>query len=383
MEESPAPEVSVFQTKYNEFIEDLLGALPEYTTQILAAKSLDSATRLSRFQEEIKVNNTLSNETAAGQTNPGRILPGLDIADVVWASLSENTRKAIWEYVRILSMCSFLETGFSDGGKPAEWMENAMADIKKNLENIDFEKLSSKFVSFFQTLRPDDAAKSAGAEGGENAPPAGFEKLFESGFPKIPERFLKGNIAKLAQEIVKDITPEDLGITPEMIADCEKNPSRAFDVLLQVFTKNPASIQKTIQRIGKKLQQKFMSGALRTQDIAREAEELMKEFSDNSSFVDMMGNLKSAFGFEDLDLARQAGREGSARLSMVKERLKKKASEKEAKKAATQATLNATSAAAIAQSEAIAQLLLSEETNTVVPSKKDEKKKTQGGGGKK
>jgi hypothetical protein len=387
MEESAAPEVSVFQTKYDEFIEDLLGALPEYTTQILSAKSLDNATRLSRFQEEIKVNNTLSNETAAGQTNPGRILPGVDITDSIWASLSENTRKAIWEYVRILSMCSFLETGFSDGGKPAEWMENAMADIKKNLENIDFEKLSSKFVSFFQTLRPDDGAKSnstGGGEGGENASPAGFEKLFESGFPKIPERFLKGNIAKLAQEIVKDITPEDLGITPDMIADCEKNPSRAFDVLLQVFTKNPAIIQKTIQKIGKRLQQKFMSGALRTQDIAREAEELMKEFSDNSSFVDMMGNLKSAFGFEDLDLARQAGREGSARLSMVKERLKKKASEKEAKKAAaTQATLNASSAAAIAQSEAIAQLLLSEETNRVVSSKKDDKKKIQGSGGKK
>ena len=59
MEESNAPEISVFQTKYNEFAEDLLGALPEYTLQITAAKSLSDTVRLSRFQEEVKVGNTL------------------------------------------------------------------------------------------------------------------------------------------------------------------------------------------------------------------------------------------------------------------------------------------------------------------------------------
>ena len=42
-------------------------------------------------------------------------------------------------------------------------------------------------------------------------------------------------MAKLAQEIVKDITPEDLGISTEMVDECEKNPSRAFDILFKVF----------------------------------------------------------------------------------------------------------------------------------------------------
>jgi hypothetical protein len=64
-------------------------------------------------------------------------------------------------------------------------------------------------------------------------------------------------MAKLAQEIVKDITPEELGISPEMIAECEKTPSRAFDILFQVFTNNPTIIQKTVQKIGKRLQQKI------------------------------------------------------------------------------------------------------------------------------
>jgi hypothetical protein len=38
----------------------------------------------------------------------------------------------------------------------------------------------------------------------------------------------------------------------------------------------------------------------------------------------MMEGLKSAFGMEDMDVARAAGRESSARLSMVRDRLRKK-----------------------------------------------------------
>ena len=374
MEESSATEVSVFQTKYNEFVEDLLGALPEYTVQIQAAKALDDATRLTRFQESVKVGNTLGGDANEFNNNPGTVLPGVEISNNVWATLSENTRKAIWEYVRILSICGFMEAGFSEGSKPS-WMDDAMKDMKEKLEGVDFQNIIKKFMTFF---KPGEGA----AEGGEAKPdglPAGFEKLFENGFPKIPEKFLKGHMARLAQEIVKDITPEDLGISKEMIEECEKNPSRAFDVLFQVFGSNPGNIQKVVQKIGKRLQQKIMSGAIRPQEIAREAEELMKEFADNSSFVDMKDGIKGAFGFQDMDLARQAGREGSARLSMVKERLKKKASEKEAKKAAATGSLVPVTAASLADAEAAMAALLREESNT----KKPENKKMPGKGGKK
>jgi hypothetical protein len=214
--------------------------------------------------------------------------------------------------------------------------------------------------------------------------------MFEGGFPKIPEKFLKGHMAKLAQEIVKDITPEELGISPEMMAECEKNPSRAFDILFQVFTNNPTIIQKTVQRIGKRLQQKIASGAIRPQEIAREAEELMKEFASNPSFVEMMEGIKSAFGFEDMGLARAAGRESSARLAMVKERLRKKAADKgAANKPSSQQGVADT-----AQAEAAMAALLREEalrpssgasgganssgaTNSV---KKSQKKKPAGNG---
>jgi hypothetical protein len=316
-----AAEPSVFQTKYNEFVSDLLGALPEYTAAIQDASQLDSAARISQFQEEVKVANTLGSEDDM-KRNPGTILPGVTIADSVWKTLSDASKRAIWEHVRVLSICCFMEAGFGSGDQKPAWMEEAMDEMKKKLESVDFASIIKKFMNFFQ---PSDGS-NAGASAGPDIP--GLKGIFENGFPTLPERFLKGHMARLAQEIVKEITPDDLGITPEMIKECEKDPSRAFNILISTFSDNPGIIQKTIGKIGNRLQKKVQSGAINPHEIAREAEELMKEFAGNSSFVDVLGGIKSAFGFEDIDAARSVGREGSARLAMARDRLRKKLEKK-------------------------------------------------------
>jgi hypothetical protein len=228
---------------------------------------------------------------------PGIVLPGVTIPDDAWESVSSATKKAVYDYLSILDLASIYSSGAGGAGFSKEWAENIMKDWRSRMDKVDFESLSDKFKTIF---------------GGDGA------------LPKLPEKFLKGQLAKLAEEIVRDIKPEDLGLTPEVMAECEKSPSRAFDLLVQLFTKNPDKIQGMIKRIGKRLQQKVQSGAIRPQEIAKEAEELMKEFAGNADLVGMMESLKGAFGFEDMDMARQAGREGSARLSAVRERLKKK-----------------------------------------------------------
>jgi hypothetical protein len=305
----------IFQTKYDEYAEDLLETFPEYEAQIRTAIALDEKDRLTRWQTEIK--------TTDGK-NPGTVLPGVIIPDSVWASLSDATRSAIQEYIRLLSMCCFFELGIDISGaantqQQQKWMEDAMNEWKEKLGKVDFESLMGKFSSFFKT----DASGAS-----------------TSAFPKLPEKFLKGQIAKLAEEIVRDIKPEDLGLTPEVMEECEKSPSRAFDILIQLFTKNPAIIQKTIQRIGKRLQQKVQSGAIRPQEIAKEAEELMKEFASNTEFGDLLGSLKGMFGGggddDDFDFggAASAAAGSNARLAAVKERLRRKAAAKASASAA-------------------------------------------------
>ena len=325
---------SVFQKKYDEFVDDLMGALPEYAPLIAKAKALPYNVRLERFQAEIKFNNTMSGGSAEEfQHNPNTVLPGVVISNLVWETLSDTTKKAIWEYVRILSICCFMEAGFGQDDKP-QWMNDAMSaameDMQKKLESVDFQSLIAKLMNM---MKPDSADATgtedkAGTDSSTGIP--NLDNMFKGGFPKLPERFLKGHMARLAQEMVKDITPEDLGISPEMMKACEKDPSRSIQLLFSTFTNNPGAIQQLIGKIGKRLQQKVMSGAINPQEIAREAEELIKEFSENSSFVDMMSGIKSAFGFEDMDLARKAGKEGSARLAAARDRLRKKLEKKKA-----------------------------------------------------
>ena len=314
-----AQELPLFHQKYNDFVNDLLGALPEYQSQIAAAAALNLNERLEQFKV-IKV----SLDSSADK-NPGLILPGVLVADDVWVSLSEQTRKAIWEHLRILSMCYFMETGFDDTDgkedKPS-WMDDAMNDMKNKLNTDEFQDLIKKFMEFFKNRDGDDD------EDDKKPKMPNFESFFGGDMPKMPERFLNGHLMKLAQEIVKDIKPEDLGLDPEVMADCEKDPSRAFSLLFATFKNNPEVIQKVIAKIGKRLQQKVKSGAIKVEEIAREAEELLKDFSDNPAFVTMMEQIKKAFGFEDMASAKKAGKEGSARMAMVRDRLRKKLDKK-------------------------------------------------------
>jgi hypothetical protein len=103
-------------------------------------------------------------------------------------------------------------------------------------------------------------------------------------------------------------------------------------------------------------------GEIRPQEIVAEAEEMMKTFSDNPAFVEMMESFRSMFGMEDMGMARQAGREGSARLAMVKERLKRKMEAKKGAAAAAAPVASSDSYAAAARAEAE---LLASEANTI------------------
>ena len=113
-------------------------------------------------------------------------------------------------------------------------------------------------------------------------------------------------------------------VSKEDLEECEKNPAKSFEILMKISSRDPTMIQKALQKISKRLQEKIQKGQIRPQELAAEAEELMKEFQTNPAFVEIMETFRSAFNVEDPDLARATGNEGSARLSLIKERLKKK-----------------------------------------------------------
>jgi hypothetical protein len=103
--------------------------------------------------------------------------------------------------------------------------------------------------------------------------------------------------------------------------------------------RNPEKLQNAMKRIMKRLQDKFQKGEFKPQEIAAEAEEMMNEFSENPAVVEMMNSMRKAFSFEgDMDGARAAGQEKSAKLHVAQERMRKElARRKEAAAAAAAA----------------------------------------------
>ena len=284
---------TTFQSKYEEFCNDLLEVCPELKDAIDAARALSKEQRVSQYKNEV-LKETLKAENHT-------VLPGVTISNTIWESLSKNSQKAIKEYNSILNLCVIYESG-DVNGIPQEWVDNMMREWRTRMEGMDFNKMSSKFFDLF-------------GKAGDSLPP-------------LPEKFLKGQMAKLAEDLVKEFNPEDFGFSEEDVEACEKDPSRAFEILMKVSSRNPDLIQKAVQKIGKKLQHKVQTGQFKPQDLAREAEELIAEFQNNPAFVDILESFRSMFNYEDMDLARKTGNEGSARLSLVKQRLKKKLEEK-------------------------------------------------------
>lgn len=296
------PSLDVFDSKYTEFCNDLEGAVPEFKAQILKAKALSPADRKAQFHAQVLPSCSPSRDSAQGPTS---VLPGVPMPQAVWASLSEKSKKAIQEYLTLLSFTLLMESGIPQGGESqwtAEWAKKMMDDMKQKMESVDFKSMAEKFQNIFGSFTAD----------------------VSGGIPPLPEKFLKGQIAKLAEEMLKELSFADFGISEATMQEANKDPSQAFQLIMDVFMRNPQMLQTIIAKMTQKLQAKVQSGSLRPKELVAEAEELMKTFSENPQFVELMESFRQAFGFEDQEQARAAGRDGEGRLSLVQQRLRKK-----------------------------------------------------------
>ena len=337
--EQPSASIrEVFQKNYMDFAASLLDGFPELEAAIGAAVELSEQERWSRFQAEVLPG--MADVQGRGKM-PSVMLPGVTLPAGEWEKLSPNNRKAILEFMGLLCSCILFETPDSAGtggswSGASKWFDSMMGNWKDKMAGFDFKGMTEKFGKIFG--------------------------IGEGGIPDLPKKFLKGHIAKLAEELMAEFKPEDFGLDPELMKECEANPAKAFDILMKVYMSNPANLQSMIAKVGNRLKAKFANGQLRPEQIVAEAEELMKTFQDNPEFTSLMESFKSTFGFEDMEMAQSVGREDKARLNLVKERLRKK---NEAKKAAAAAagpvTNNVVSAEATANAQRMAAILLEEE----------------------
>jgi hypothetical protein len=293
--------MDTFDKKYAEFCDDLMGACPEYSTDIQVAKDLSPAERVRMYMAEV-----LKKKARSATANPGCVLPNVLIKEAVWEALSATSKKAILDYLRLLDITVCLSMDASDAaGVSQEWVDEIMKGLRGRMDRGEFKDLSDKFMNMF------------GSQG--------------SALPPLPEKFLKGKLAKLAEDMVREFKPEDFGMSAEDIKACETDPTRAFEILMSASTQNPENLKGVMMKVAKKLQNKIQSGELKPQDLASEAEELMKEFQANPAFVEMLDGFRKSFSFEEPEAARSAGRDGEGRLATARARLRKKLEQRKKK----------------------------------------------------
>lgn len=297
---SAPPVEAIFQAKYEEFAAALKETFPELTDAVDAALQLSMDQRQARYKAEVLP--TGGRPARPSAECPGPVLPGVVLTPALWESVSETTKGTVGQYLALLSF-SFVMAEGVDGldmnmGAFKEWADKFMGEWRNKIGRTDFDSFAKKLTEMF------------GADG--------------SRLPPFPERLRTGRLAKLAEEIVAELRPEEFGLDPETIARCEADPSQAFEIIMNMTMRNPEKLQGAMKRIVKRLQEKFQQGSFKPQELVAEAEEMMKEFSENPAFVELMETMRSTFGFEDMEMARASGNEGSARLALVRNRLKKK-----------------------------------------------------------
>jgi hypothetical protein len=315
----------IFDSKFVEFAKDLKASCPELEDKINAALALSSEERMSEFKKQVLVD---CSPKRNAELCPSFVLPGVKMTEEIWSSLSTASKKAIQEYMTLLSFVFLIDSGSSgDINGPewtSEWARTMMDDMKDKMKNVDFAGISEKIASLF-------GAAGAGIPGMAGMPGMPGMPGLPSGFPQLPEKFLKGQIAKLAEDIVKELKVEDFGIDPAVMESSGNDPTKALGLIMEALRKNPMALKTTIERLTKKIQSKIQSGALRPNELVAEAEELMKTFSENPQFVTLMESFRQSFGAFDPEMSRKTNREAENRLNIVRERLRKKLAAKNKK----------------------------------------------------
>ena len=294
-----APLDSIFQAKFEEFASSLTDAFPELADNIKACLTASPKDREALYKQLVMPMG--GNPKRDPSKFPGMVLPGVYLNDDMWTPCSDRTKKAINQFLSVLTFSLVMKDGNSEefsGDAFKTWADTFMNQWRSKMDRTDFDSFTKRFTDLF-------------GSGGDRLPP-------------FPEKLRRGKLVKLAEEIVKELKPEELGIDADTVKQCEADPSKAFEVIMNSTMRNPEKLQGAMKRIVKRLQDKFQRGEFKPQELAAEAEEMMKEFSENPAFVEMMDAMRKMFSFSDMESAKAAGQEPTARMNIVKERLRRK-----------------------------------------------------------
>jgi hypothetical protein len=325
-EEAMAAAPSAFAKTLKGFCDELRLTFPELGTAIDRAAVVSAAQYWRMWQKNLDI---LLEKNADGlfEAKSGFLIGAVRMTPALWGEISENTQKAIWRYLRTLTLEAAMEISMES--LTPEQMQ-ALMDIMtaERLDAGGAEAEAAQKELFEETMGHLNPLmdRLKGMMGGFMD---GVD-LKDIPLPEIPEHLKRGKIARLAEQLAKQFKPEEFGIDPTMLEG--DNVEEVLKRLAELYKRDPTMIMAGAKRMADKIKQQVMGGSLKREDLLAEAKEFVALFKEHPLFKEAIAKFEGLMGEGGLaSMFSGGGGGGSDRLRATQERLRKKL---EARKAA-------------------------------------------------
>jgi hypothetical protein len=319
---------SAYAKTLKSFCDELRLTFPELTTVTDRAALVSAAQYWHMWHKHLDILLEKNTDGLFGAKS-GFLIGAVRMTPALWGEISENTQKAIWRYLRTLTLEAVIETPTVMEGLAPEQMQ-ALMDIMtaERLEAGGDEAEAAQKELFEETMGHLNPLmeKLKGMMGGFMD---GVD-LKDIPMPEIPEHLKRGKIARLAEQLAKQFKPEEFGIDPAMLEG--DNVEDVLKRLAEIYNRDPTMIMAGAKRMAEKIKQQVLGGSLKREELLAEAKEFVALFKEHPLFKEAIAKFEGLLGENGLaSMFNGSGNAPSERLRATQERLRKKL---EARKAA-------------------------------------------------
>jgi hypothetical protein len=253
----------------------------------------------------------------------GFILGPVRLTEDLWGELSENTRGAIWKYLRTLALEAAMEVSTDSVPTEAYQVLNDILTAERlEAGGADAEAATSELLEESMAhLRPlmDRMRGFLGSMGLDASGVADVP------LPEIPEHLRRGKIAQMAEQMAKQFRPEEFGIDPALLAG--DNVEEILKRLAELYQRDPTLLLAGAKRVAERIKTQILGGSLNREELLAEANEFVALFKEHPLFkeaIEKFQSLTSGGGLAGLFGGEADTGAPSERRRAVQERLRRK-----------------------------------------------------------
>jgi hypothetical protein len=315
------------------FCNELRLTFPELTPQIDRADTVTASQFWAMWNSDMPI--LLQRDVGnLFEKRRGLLLGAVQMTPALWGELSETTQGVIWQYLRTM-MLEVVMTMNLDSMDTTIMQQLSGIITEERLLSGGAEADAEKTEMFDQLKPLMDRMK--GMLGGFMDMSGNFAGTFAAdfagaSFPEIPEKLKKGKIAKLAEEMAKEIDLTEFGLDPAMLKT--DNIEDIAKALYEIYKRDPGVLMSGAKRMADKIKAKLAGGSINREELLAEAREFVALFKDHPLFKEGIAKFEGLMGAGGM--AEMFGSPSAAapseRRRAVQERLRKKLAERSQKK---------------------------------------------------